>query len=121
MTSTTLIDLIALGLIARDAQAEKLAAALVDRWHQKLIPGQLCDVLGLTPPEYQAWTTGGVSLLTIARWRETRHPALDASRPWFKLSGVPGKERVGSLEDQSPRRFAGSPKGSARPKHTALS
>ena len=117
----TLIDLIALGLITRDAQAEKFAAALVDRWHQKLLPGELRDVLGLTPREYQAWTTGGVSLLTIAHWHETRHPALDASKPWFKLSGAPGKERVGHLEDKSPRRFARSTKRTARRKHKALS
>jgi hypothetical protein len=96
----TLIDLIKLGLIESDAQAEKFAARLVDRWHADLIPGELQDVLGLTPREYQAWTTGGVSLLTIARWQQNSHPPLDSSKPWFKLSGKPGTERVGYLEQR---------------------
>ena len=96
----TLLDLIKLGLIRTDAQVEKFAADLVDRWHEDLIPGDLNDILGLTPREYQAWATGGVSLLTIAHWQQTSHPPLDLNRPWFKLSGRPGKERVGYLGDK---------------------
>ena len=100
----TLIDLIKLGLIKTDALAEKFAADLVDRWHEDKIPGELYEVLGLSPREYQAWTTGAVSLLTIARWQQTSHPPLDFSRPWFKLSGKPPREIVGYLEDQRPRK-----------------
>lgn len=96
----TLIDLIKLGLIVTDAQAEKFAENLVDRWHEDQISGELNDVLGLTPREYQAWTTGGVSLLTIAHWQQTSHPPLDSSKPWFKLSGRPGREVVGYLDDK---------------------
>ena len=96
----TLIDLIKLGLFSTDAQAERSAEVLVDCWHRDMIPGELRDVLGLTHREYQAWTTGGVSLLTIASWQRTSHPALDASKPWFKLSGRPGREMVGYLEDK---------------------
>ena len=90
----TLIDFIKLGIVRGHAQAEKLAEDLVDRWHDDLIPGELQDVLGLTSREYQAWTTGGVSLLTIARWQQTSHPALDPGKPWFKLSGRPPREVV---------------------------
>ena len=99
----TLIDLIKLGLINSDLKAEEFANDLVDRWHEGLIPGELRDVLGLTPREYQAWTTGEVSLLTIARWHQTSHPPLDISRPWFRLSGKPGHETVGYLEDKQTR------------------
>jgi hypothetical protein len=95
----TFVDWIKLGLVRTDAQAEKFAADLVDRWHEHAIPGELHDVLGLTPREYQAWTTGGVSLLTIARWQQTSHPPLDPSKPWFKVSGRPGQEVVGYLDD----------------------
>jgi hypothetical protein len=97
----TLVDLIKLGIVQGHARAEKLAEDLVDRWHEDRIPGELHDVLGLTPREYQAWTTGGVSLLTIARWQQTSHPALDLARPWFKISGRPGRETVGYLEDKN--------------------
>src|SRR5438309_656691 len=100
----TLIDLIKLGLNETDAAAEKFAADFVAPWHEDLIPGELNDVLGLTPREYQAWTTGGVSLLTIAQWHQNRHPALDVNRPWFKLSGTPGKENVGYLEGKIRRK-----------------
>lgn len=100
----TLLDLIKLGLIKTHSQAEKFSADLVDLWHADQLPGELRDVLGLTSREYQAWTTGGVSLLTIARWHETGHPPLAANRPWFKLSGTPGKEKVGYLEDRPVRR-----------------
>jgi hypothetical protein len=96
----TLIDLIKLRLITTDARAEQFAEDLVDRWHSDLIPGELRDVLGLTPREYQAWVTGGVSLLTIAHWHQTCHPPLDISKPWFKLAGRPGRETVGYLQDQ---------------------
>ena len=96
----TLIDFIKLGIVNSHAQAEKFAADLVDCWHNDQIPGELHDILGLTPREYQAWTTGGVSLLTIAHWQLTSHPALDPGRPWFKLTGQPPRERVGYLEDQ---------------------
>jgi hypothetical protein len=99
----TLIDLIKLGLLCSDTEAERFAEELVDRWHEDRVPGDLHDVLGLTPREYQAWTTGGVSLLTIARWHETSHPPLDPQKPWFKLSGRPGVERVGYLEQVRPR------------------
>jgi hypothetical protein len=98
----TLLDLLKLGLIRSDAQAERLAEGLVDGWHRDLIPGDLQEVLGLTPREYQAWTTGGVSLLTIANWYRRGYPHLDASRPWFKLSGRPGREKVGYLEEKRP-------------------
>ena|SRR5437868_15410797 len=93
-----LIDLIKLGIIHSHAQAERLAEDLGDRWHEDRIAGELNDVLGLTSPEYQAWTTGGVSLLTIARWQQTSHPPLDSAKPWFKLSGQPPREVVGYLE-----------------------
>jgi hypothetical protein len=99
-----LIDLIKLEVIRSHAQAEKLAADLVDRWHEDRIAGELHDVLGLTPRQYQAWTTGGVSLLTIARWQQTSHPPLDPARPWFKLSGRPPREVVGYLEDRNGRK-----------------
>jgi hypothetical protein len=98
----TLLDLIKLGLLDTDAKAEKFAADLIDRWHDDRIPGELHDVLGLIPREYQAWTTGGVSLLTIARW-QTSNPPLDGGRPWFKLSGRPGRETVGYLKDKRER------------------
>ncbi len=100
----TLIDLIKLGLVKTESMAEKFAADLVDRWHEDKIPGELNEVLGLSPREYQAWTTGEVSLLTIARWQQTSHPPLDVSRPWFKLSGRPPREVVGHLEDRMPRK-----------------
>src|SRR5438093_9059303 len=96
----TLIDLIKLRIIRSDAEAERFAADLVDRWHEDQIPGELHDVLGVTPREYQAWTTGGVSLLTIAHWHQTSHPPLDANRPWFRVSGKPGRELVGYLQDK---------------------
>jgi hypothetical protein len=100
----TLIDFIKLGLVRTHVQAEKMSADLVDRWHADLIPGELQDVLGLSSREYQAWTTGGVSLLTIASWHKTSHPPLDMNRPWFKLSGRPGKEVVGYLENRPAKR-----------------
>src|SRR6266436_5094306 len=93
----TLIDLIKLGLIKSDRVAEKFSADLIDCWHDDKIPGELTEVLGLSPREYQAWTTGGVSLLTIAHWQQTSHPPLDVSQPWFKLGGKPRHERVGYL------------------------
>lgn len=96
----TLLDLIKLNLLRTDAQAERFAADLIDRWHEGLIPGELYDVLGLTPREYQAWATGGVSLLTIAQWHQTSHPPLDVNRPWFRLSGPPGRQKVGYLSDR---------------------
>ena len=105
----TLIDFIKLGLIKTDAAAEKFAADLVDRWHERLIPGELNDILGLTSREYQAWTTGGVSLLTIAHWHQNCHPPLDNSKPWFKLSGIPGKEEVGYLQDKMAQKRKSSP------------
>jgi hypothetical protein len=112
----TLVDLITLGLIRTDAQAERFAEQLVDCWHRDLVPGELPDVLGLTHREYQAWTTGGVSLLTIARWHQTSHPALDASKPWFKLSGRPGHEIVGHLEDRETSRNRASNGNGSRPR-----
>lgn len=96
----TLIDPIKLGLLKTDAQAERFAEDLIDRWHEDKVPGQLNEVLGVSPREYQAWTTGGVSLLTIARWQQSSHPPLDVSRPWFKLSGKPPREVVGYLEEK---------------------
>jgi hypothetical protein len=66
----TLLDFIKLGLVKSHAAAERMSADLVDRWHADLIPGELQDVLGLSSREYQAWTTGGVSLLTIACWHK---------------------------------------------------
>jgi len=96
----TPLDLIKLGLIKSDATAEKFAADLVDCWHDDKIPGDLHEVLGLSPREYQAWTTGGVSLMTIAHWQQTSHPPLDVSKPWFKLAGKPPREAVGYLEDR---------------------
>ena len=95
----TLLDLIKLGLIKSDTAAEKFAADLIDCWHDDKIPGALHEILGLSPREYQAWTTGGVSLLTIARWQQTSHPPLYVSKPWFKLAGKPPREAVGYLED----------------------
>jgi hypothetical protein len=97
----TLVDLIKLGLIKTDAAAEKFAADLIDCWHDDKIPGELNEVLGLSSREYQAWTTGGVSLLTIAHWQQTSHPPLDSSKPWFKLSGRPPGEVVGYLEQRA--------------------
>src|ERR1051325_5807816 len=97
----TLLDFIKLGIIDSDAKAEEFAADLVERWYDDQIPGELHDVLGLTPREYQSWTAGGVSLLTIARWQQTAHPPLDPAKPWFKISGRPGKESVGYLSDRT--------------------
>jgi hypothetical protein len=96
----TLLDLIKLGVIKTDAAAERFAADLIDCWHDDKIPGELTEVLGLSPREYQAWTTGGVSLLTIARWQQTSHPALDITQPWFKLGGKAPHEKVGYLSDR---------------------
>src|SRR5437868_14055552 len=96
----TLIDLIKLGVIKSDKTAEKFAADLIDCWHDDQIPGELHEVLGLSAREYQAWTTGGVSLLTIALWQQTSHPPLDPSKPWFKVAGKPPREVVGYLEDR---------------------
>src|SRR5437870_1694872 len=98
----TLIDLIKLRIVHTDAMAEKFAADLIDRWHDDEIPGELHDVLGVTPREYQAWCTGGLSLLTIAHWHTTSHPPLDANKPWFKLAGRPPREMVGYLENRKP-------------------
>jgi hypothetical protein len=98
----TLLDLIKLGVIKSDAAAERFAADLIDCWHDDRIPGELTEVLGLSPREYQAWTTGGVSLLTIAHWQQTSHPPLDVSKPWFKLTGKPPREEVGYLEARKP-------------------
>jgi hypothetical protein len=95
----TLLDWIKLGLIKSDATAERFAADLIECWHADKIPGELNEVLGLSPREYQAWTTGGVSLLTIAHWQRTSHPPLDVSKPWFKVGGKPPREGVGYLED----------------------
>jgi hypothetical protein len=92
-----LIDLIKLGVIKSNAVAEKFAADLIDCWHEDKIPGELTEVLGLSLREYQAWTTGGVSLLTIAHWQQTSHPPLDVTQPWFKLGGKPPHEKVGYL------------------------
>ncbi|MCI0380579.1 MAG: hypothetical protein L0215_23580 [Gemmataceae bacterium] len=97
----TLIDFIKLGIIRTDAEAERFAADLVDRWHDDLIPGELNEIIGLTTREYQAWTTGGVSLLTIANWHQTSHPPLNVNKPWFRHSGRPGQERVGYLADRT--------------------
>ena len=93
----TLMDFIKLGILRTHAQAERFALDIVDRWHDDEIPGELNDVLGLTSREYQAWTTGGVSLLTIARWQRNSHPPLDPSVPWFKTGGEPPHESVGYL------------------------
>lgn len=103
----TLIDLIKLHVIRSNTQAEKFAADLIDCWHEDKIPGELTEVLGLSPREYQAWTTGGVSLLTIAHWQQTSHPPLDVAQPWFKLGGKPPHERVGYLSARK-RRVKGS-------------
>ena len=96
----TLLDLILIGSITTDARAEKVAADLVDAWHEDQLKGELIDILDLSPREYQAWATGGVSLLTIAQWHRDKPPPLDVNKPWFKLSGKPGRERVGYLEDR---------------------
>lgn len=103
----TLLDWIVFGIIKTHAQAEKAAHDVIDLWHADRIPGNLEDVLGLSRREYQAWTTGGVSLLTIANWKQAAPPALDASKPWFKISGKPGHERVGYLEQVSAHRRVG--------------
>lgn len=96
----TLMDFIKLGILRTHARAEQFALDIVDRWHDDQIPGELNDVLGLTGREYQAWTTGGVSLVTIARWHTTSHPPLDPSVPWFKISGQPPHELVGYLQEK---------------------
>ncbi len=110
----TLVDFIKLGIINSDVKAEEFAAELVEKWHQDRIPGELRDVLGVTPREYQAWSTGGVSLLTIAYWHQTCHPPLDLNRPWFKLSGKPGREVVGYLENARGRSAARKRERNAR-------
>jgi hypothetical protein len=94
----TLLDFIELGIIRTHRTAQEFAEDLVDCWHDDQVPGNLQDALGLTPREYQAWTTGGVSLLTIARWRKEGLPALDLAKPWFKLAGRPPRESVGYLD-----------------------
>jgi hypothetical protein len=96
----TLLDLIRLGIVHTHRSAEKLAADLIDSWHADQLPGDLQDILGLNAREYQAWTTGGVSLLTIGAWRRQSAPELDSDKPWFKLSGRPPREVVGYLEDK---------------------
>ncbi len=100
----TLLDLIKLGIIVSHAKAEAMAEQLVDLWHGHQIPGELRDILGLTHREYQAWATGGISLLTIAHWHKTSHPPLDPSKAWFRLRGQPGHEVVGYLEDAGKKR-----------------
>src|SRR5437667_12361879 len=100
----TLLDLIKLGLIKTNAMAEQFAADLIDQWHNDAIPGDLYDILGLTRREYQAWTTGGVSLLTIAHWQRNSHPPLDPNKPWFKITGKPGQEVVGYLDEKIARK-----------------
>ncbi|MCI0455555.1 MAG: hypothetical protein L0Z62_01080 [Gemmataceae bacterium] len=55
----TLIDLIRVGSVKTEARAEALAADLIDAWHNDELAGELNDILGLSPREYQAWTTGG--------------------------------------------------------------
>jgi hypothetical protein len=96
----TLLDFIQLRIIKTHRTAQEFAEDLVDRWHNDEVPGRLEDALGLTPREYQAWTTGGVSLLTIARWRTDGPPPLDPEKPWFKVTGRPPRERVGYLDDK---------------------
>ncbi len=103
----TLIDFFKLGIINSDSQAERFAADLIDCWHNDQIPGELNDILGLTAREYQAWTTGGVSLLTIAHWQANSHPPLDTSKPWFKVAGRPPREVVGYLDEAMPRSKGG--------------
>jgi hypothetical protein len=49
-----------------------------------------------------------MSLLTIARWKQTGAPALDTRKPWFKVSGKPGQEKVGYLDDVTVRRNPGA-------------
>ena len=100
----TLMDWIVLGIIKTHGQAERMAADVVDLWHADKLPGKLQDVLGLSKREYQAWTTGGVSLLTIAHWKRTGAPALDSSKPWFKMSGRPGREKIGYLQEARPNK-----------------
>ena len=100
----TLLDWIKLGIIRSNAQAERMAADLVDLWHDDKISGELHDVLGLSAREYQAWTTGNVSLLTIAEWQRNGPPPLDPRKPWFKISGRPGQEKVGYLDQVKPTR-----------------
>lgn len=99
-----LLDFVELGIIKTHRAAQRFAEDLVDRWHDDQVAGELRDVLGLTPREYQAWTTGGVSLLTIARWRKEGLPPLDPKKAWFKLTGRPPRERIGYLEATLPTR-----------------
>lgn len=110
----TLLDFIRLGIIKTHRMAQAFAEDLVDRWHNDQVPGRLQDALGPTPREYQAWTTGGVSLLTIARWRKEGAPPLDPERPWFKLAGRPPRERVGYVEEK-PESEKGNKGRSGRP------
>jgi len=49
-------------VIKSDAAAERVRPHLIDCLARDKIPGELTEVLGLSPREYQAWTTGGVSL-----------------------------------------------------------
>jgi hypothetical protein len=98
------LDWIVLGIIKSHNQAERVANDIVDLWHDGKLPGELIDVLGLTQREYQAWTTGGVSLLTIAQWRRKAPPRLDKTKPWFRISGRPGNEKVGYLEQLKSRK-----------------
>lgn len=66
--------------------------------------------------EYQAWTTGGVSLITIAHWQQTSHPTLDVTQPWFKLGGKPPHEKVGYLSARKQRkRHSGTANGRQPP------
>ncbi len=110
----TLLDILKLDLIRSDARAQALAEGLVECWHRGLVPGELQQILGLSPREYQAWTTGGVSLLTIANWHRKGMPQLDQRKPWFKLGGRPGKEQVGYLEDMKSKASRRSPAVSGR-------
>jgi hypothetical protein len=108
----SLLDWIVLGLIKTHATAERAAADVVDLWHAGKLPGELMQELGLSHREYQAWTTGGVSLMTIARWKQTSPPKLDPKEPWFRISGRPGHEKVGYLEELRPPQ--NGPKNSKR-------
>lgn len=102
----SLLDLIKANLVRTDAQAERFAEVLIENWHTDKIAGELYALIGVNHREYQAWKTGNVSLLTIARWQKNGYPPLDPDRPWFKLSGSPGSEKVGYLEDKPVRRVA---------------
>ena len=90
----TALDMIKLGIRCTTHEAaEEFAEALVDKWHEDLIPGDLHDVLGLTRP----------GIPSLDNWRSIAAYRLHAGtkrliRLWIRAS--PGSEPPASQESK---------------------